>query len=294
MIILSDLSAPETDFRPEWRLPHLEKRLTDARCSRVGHYYDWLAKHAAPQLRAPVRWASLLTEHTHGGVYWVTPVHLNVGLSSIAVQSIATWDLPTQATLLARLNDHFAADGFEFAATASGLLLKTMRDYEWITDPADRLVGRDLRAAGIGGTDAPVLKKTLNEIQMLLHAQTSTPQALWIWAYGTALPPPWPRPIRCSSTDPLLLRWLAPAEAEPTALGDEVVVLPTVTDSFAGSDWATHLDERVEACLSSAWRDGASRVSVWLDGTVFEWRPSTRWMYPWRRWQRERAWWERL
>jgi hypothetical protein len=293
MIILTDLAAPEADFRPEWRLPQLEARLRLAKRRRAAHYYQWLASQADSTLHEPVHWARVGQEAAVAGSYWVTPLNVNVGLSSIAVDSEAVWSPETASARLRVLNQHFKEDGLVFEESALGLRLNSARRYEWLTEPSERLIGRDLRTASVRGQDAPALKKILNEIQMLLHTQSSTPQCLWVWGYGTVAPPRWPRAVRLKGSNALLQTWLAPAGASTHSVEEDCIeLMPTIDSDFAGGDWATRLDQRLEESFVDAANAQTRRVSLWLDGTVFEWRGADRWN--WRRWRGVKAWWESL
>ena len=101
--------------------------------------------------------------------------------------------------LVAEINSHFAEDGLNVLLADASNWLVQLDDCDVRTTPLKQAAGRNVNALLPTGTSAVVSKRTLNEIQMLMHISDVNQQreqrgqlainSLWFWGEGR-LPQP--------------------------------------------------------------------------------------------------------
>jgi hypothetical protein len=108
-----------------------------------------------------------------GGAYWIMadPVTLVAGREDVRPAGAVLNLTPGEAErLIDTLNRHFAADGLAFVAPcADAWFVRVSSPPRVTTHALDAAAGRALKALLPEGPDAPMWRRWLSEIQMLLH-----------------------------------------------------------------------------------------------------------------------------
>ncbi|MBL8386328.1 MAG: hypothetical protein JNM90_24810 [Burkholderiales bacterium] len=142
--------------------------------------------------------AALRAAAPAGHVLCADPVHLAVSGDTVVLDATAaaTVGADEADALIARLNAHFATDGWRFAAVTPGQwLLETPAPIDATTTPLADAHARPLDATLPAGAAARALRRALNEAQMLLFdcpvnaaraARGVAPiNGVWLWGGGT-------------------------------------------------------------------------------------------------------------
>jgi hypothetical protein len=192
--------------------------------------------------------------HAEGGepttAVWLRadPCHMRVNRDGLILADASTFELDREEAeaLVEALNRHFAADGMIFYPMQPErwyLRLEALPSID--TTPLDEARGRDIDALLPRGEASMHWRRTLNEIQMLLHqhpinetreARGALPiNSVWLWGAGT-YEAPTRRPYhRVRSRDPL---------AAGLAQASGAVAMPLPDDA---TQWLRHApDEGVE------------------------------------------------
>jgi hypothetical protein len=238
--LLSSAKAP---------LPESGGRIAVA-CASLGiaRQLDW---PAAP-------WLARAAGIDVGARYWLCadPVTLELGRGEGRLAGIVhDLDAGDRAALLSSLRSHFASDGIEFVASASGRWWMGLDAAQAIeTSPPDAAFDQPLAAHLPRGADAARWRRWQSEIQMLLfeHPVNQSREKnglapinyLWTWGGGT----------------------LRPSEAAAPASA------PSSPSVFAGTPWLRDLARAAGASVEAAPRSlaalrvgAATSALVWLD-----------------------------
>lgn len=140
-----------------------------------------------------------------GDDYWLRadPVHLAPGRDRLTLVDPDELKpgVEDAAELIALLNRHFARDGLVFQAPHPGRwYLRVPGAPRLATREISQAAGRDIASALPSGEDSPRWRRTLNEIQMLLHEHPVNQRresrgelpinSVWLWGGGRRRPVP--------------------------------------------------------------------------------------------------------
>lgn len=165
------------------------------------------------------------------GDWWLAahPVTLVAGRDDVRVAgAVADLSADDAASLVGRLNAHFATDGLRFvAATPRHWFLGSTRPYAMTTRPLTRALGAPLLELLPRGPDARIWRRWESEIEMLLHdhpvnvrreAQArAAVNGLWLCDGGALPAPPRPMPGRVTLAHDDAVRALAAHAGEAHA-----------------------------------------------------------------------------
>lgn len=173
--------------------------------------------------------------------------------------------------LVAALNENFADIGEFRAVTAAEWYLRLREVPELTTHPLSQALGRNVEAWLPDGNHRIPWRRTINEIQMLLHAHPVNAaredagrpaiNTLWLWGCGTLAA----RPARCFDT---VHANLAVARGLAAASGAQSAPLPPRLPPENGERMLAVLDQLDYAALSQdagSWRAAIAEIEAdWL------------------------------
>lgn len=278
---------PPIDAPPEMRglrAPFLEKWLarSDVQRAQARSATDWLATAFALPQPAPVAAIALAAEGEQAEGTWLRadPVHVRIDREHTTLHSAAVLEIErTEAdALVATLQRHFAADGFEFRAAAPDRWYVRVPAGE-VPDamPLDEALGRNVQKVMPIGKGRIKWPTALTEAQMVLGehpvniARNSAGRppinSIWLWGGGER-PRQLAMPYASVLADDAFARGLgavsgARVSASPTALRNLTALSPA--DSvLAMSDAAQRAIQRGAANEWIAAVNGLDRE--WFEG----------------------------
>jgi hypothetical protein len=247
------------------------------------------------------------------GAWWchADPVHLRPDMERLmVVDARGTLGLEEADELVARVNAHFASDGWHLElGPKGGWYLRVDQVPRVATSPLLEVSGRSMYPFLPRGQDRTPWRRALNEVQMLLHQAPvnerrralgqPTIDGLWFWGGGRIHDAKGPVGIGRVCADHPLARGLA------VLANREVGPFPLRPEEFSGADgclivrdpllvslsrgdmpaWAQHLVD-LDAWLRDLWsglrNHGVDRLLVYpCDGHRYE--VKTGWRWPFRR-----------
>lgn len=307
LVAITDLAPPDTDAAAALpRLPALESLLVRARrAAAPADWRRWALGHVgldAPPGDLPIGAAlAAAAGLALDDASWLlaTPVHLQATLTQVRLHAAGPLPLAPAdaAALAARACAELGGDGFELHAAGDQLLARFAPAVSLATHDPALLAGYEIGARLPAGTDGGRVRRCMTELQMWLHANPIvapagevSPNALWLWGAGRALPrgeahwpvldsdDPWLRALRTRTgaaparPDRRLATWRLASLADA---GDESVFVRAEREWFAPLARALAAGE-------------LAHVRLYLGGAEFELRRAQRWRF----WRKPRPWWE--
>ncbi len=209
--------------------------------------------------------------------YWLfaEPAHLQLGHDDVRLGQLLH-PIPEEETraVLASLNAHFGADGWQFHRGASGRWYLALPAPAALRTVPPRLAwGQPVRHHVPRGDAARAWSRALTEVQMLLHAHpvNASRQArgelainsLWFWGGGVVQTPTAGQGLNLVGANDLACRLAAACGARVAALPSDAASLdPAVTDAVL---WLDALDAPDAAGDTAAWQEALQALeSQWF------------------------------
>ncbi|MBI3045552.1 MAG: phosphoglycerate mutase [Betaproteobacteria bacterium] len=206
-LLVPDLFWPRDDGGGAYReleLPGIERFLSRARRKAFPplSLEAWLCQAFGVERQQDWPVAPITLDYDGGNAgdhYWLRadPVHLAPQRDGLTLldASVLNPGAEDAAELVAVLNRHFAADGLSFATPhPARWYLRVPRPPRLVTREISQSAGRDITGALPSGEDCLQWRRTLNEIQMLLHDQPANQRreshgelpinSVWLWGGG--------------------------------------------------------------------------------------------------------------
>lgn len=283
-LVLPSLVWPQALEEPgaQFVAPALARLLAD---TRLGAVYaltpeEWLAQQLGLIRQQDLPIAALLAQADGLNTtprYWLfaEPVHLQLGHDDVRFGQLLH-PIPEEETraVLASLNAHFGADGWQFHRGASGRWYLALPSPAALrTVPPRRAWGQPVRHHLPQGDAARAWSRALTEVQMLLHAHpvnatreargTAVINSLWFWGGGAVQALAGAQGVSLFAANELVCQLAAACGAKFTALPREAAMLDSVvTDAIV---WLDALDPPHNAGEAAAWREALQVIeSQWL------------------------------